>query len=131
MQKAQWQISDGCEVRFWMDRWLPSFPLGHPIPRGPVPVTLDTRVQTFLCPITRSWDLNSLIPFLSTEELDDVTGSDVGVGSGLDCLIWPETKTGVYKVKSRYLSLQTTASPPLPSRPSMSRTTSNHVWKII
>ncbi|KAM1235979.1 hypothetical protein ACFX2J_005375 [Malus domestica] len=79
MQRAKWQISDGRE--------LISFPLGHHIPRGPVHVTLDTRVQTFLCPITRSWDLNSLLPFLFTEELDDVTGSDVGIGSGFDRLI--------------------------------------------
>ncbi|KAM1540795.1 hypothetical protein ACFX10_005428 [Malus domestica] len=79
MQRAKWQISDGRE--------LISFPLGHHIPRGPVHVTLDTRVQTFLCPITRSWDLNSLLPFLFTEELDDITGSDVGIGSGFDRLI--------------------------------------------
>ncbi|KAM1214034.1 hypothetical protein ACFX2I_005400 [Malus domestica] len=96
MQRAKWQISDGRE--------LISLPLGHHIPRGPVHVTLDTQVQTFLCPITRSWDLNSLLPFLFTKELDDVTGSDVGIGSGLDRFIWHETKTGVYTVKSGYLS---------------------------
>ena len=31
---AHWQIMCGEGVRLWVDRWLPSLPLGHPIPRG-------------------------------------------------------------------------------------------------
>ncbi|KAM1074000.1 hypothetical protein ACFXTH_019029 [Malus domestica] len=32
------------DTRLWVDRWLPSRPLGHPTPRYPTNVTLNTKV---------------------------------------------------------------------------------------
>ncbi|KAM1798595.1 hypothetical protein ACFX12_032647 [Malus domestica] len=46
---AHWQILNGRDTRIWVDRWLPSLPLGHPIPNSPTSVTLNTKV-----PLSRS-----------------------------------------------------------------------------
>ena len=44
---------DGCTVHLWVDRWLPSIPLGHPLP-GAMPVIIDTRVASLIGPNSRS-----------------------------------------------------------------------------
>lgn len=78
MQGSYWQIMDGCTVRLWVDRWLPSLPLGYPSPGGMMLVTKDTRVTSFINPSSREWDINSLQPFLSMEEHDAILETHLG-----------------------------------------------------
>ncbi|KAM2515187.1 hypothetical protein PS1_027750 [Malus domestica] len=131
LKRAHWQIMDGQRVRVWVDRWLPSIPLGHPTPGGAVLVTMDTRVRSFICPVSRTWDLNSLQPFLPAEDLNAIRDTYIGDLRSDDRFIWPGTKNGQYSVKTGYhwvharfnhpMSLHSCASIVIPSR----------VWKLI
>ncbi|CAN6551855.1 unnamed protein product [Malus baccata var. baccata] len=40
---------DAKDTRLWVDRWLPSLPLGHPTSRSPTNVTLNTKVSSLIC----------------------------------------------------------------------------------
>lgn len=72
MEDYRWQ-----SVRMWVDRWLPSLPLGHP-QHGLVPVTRDTRVASLLMSFPRMWNIGFLQPFLSAEEMNAILETPVG-----------------------------------------------------
>ncbi|KAM1161465.1 hypothetical protein ACFX14_000605 [Malus domestica] len=114
LKGAHWQIMDRRHVRIWVDRWLPSLPSSHPIPRGAVSVTKDTLVETLLCPISRTYDLNSLKPFIFMEELEAINDTYIGDSMGGDRFIWPITKNDFYTMKFGYLWAQARACPPTP-----------------
>lgn len=57
LQGAHWQILNGANVRVWRDRWIPSFPLRHPIFPGNVQVSRNLCVSFLICGSSRSWDL--------------------------------------------------------------------------
>ncbi|KAB2625745.1 hypothetical protein D8674_017405 [Pyrus ussuriensis x Pyrus communis] len=85
---SHWQILGGQEVRVWQDRWLPSVPLGHPVPVGQVAVTPSLRVSALICPKSGRWNLSFLQPFISGEAMQVID------------------KNGSYSVKSGYRWLQ-------------------------
>lgn len=41
-------------MRVWVDRWLPSLPLGHPVPVGEVVVTPNLRVSSLISSVGRA-----------------------------------------------------------------------------
>ncbi|CAN6559258.1 unnamed protein product [Malus baccata var. baccata] len=103
---SHWQILGGQDVRVWVDKWLPSLPMGHPMPLGSVPVTLNLRVSSLICPDSRRWDLNFLLPFLSDSDKQAIEDTPIGDLSRKDRIIWGSSKNGIYSVKSGYRWIQ-------------------------
>lgn len=89
-------------MRLWVDRWILSLPLGHPMPRGEVVVFRNTRVKSLICENSRSWDIDFLMAFLSSEEKITILDIVIGDTSKKDRLVWPFDKHGGYTVKSGY-----------------------------
>lgn len=56
MKGTHWQLMNGSEVRIWVDRWLPSIPEGHPIPRSDGNVNEDQRVSSSICSHNGNWN---------------------------------------------------------------------------
>lgn len=81
---ALWQIMDGRDTRLWIDRWLPSLPLGHPTPRCPTPITMNTRVSSLICLSTRSWDIDFLRSFIPEVEVKAICDIPLGNCSSRD-----------------------------------------------
>ncbi|CAN6700215.1 unnamed protein product [Malus baccata var. baccata] len=106
LKGAHWQIMGGEEVRLWVDRWLPALPSGHPSPVGEVAVTRNTRVSSIICPSSRTWDFEFLLPFLSAGECAAISNTPIGNPRRKDRLILESTRNGNYSVKSGYLWLQ-------------------------
>ncbi|KAM2964592.1 hypothetical protein FF2_022358 [Malus domestica] len=90
------------DTRLWVDRWLPSLPLGHPTPSYPTNVTLNTKVSSLICPSTKSWDIEFLRPFISEVEIKAIYDIPLGNCSRRDRLIWTSSMTGNYSVRSGY-----------------------------
>ncbi|KAB2616581.1 hypothetical protein D8674_023169 [Pyrus ussuriensis x Pyrus communis] len=103
---SHWQIMGGQEVRVWQDRWLPSLPLGHPVPFGPVAVTPGLRVSDLICPESGRWNLGFLQPIISGEDMQAIEETPLGDLSRKDWLIWEFNKNECYSVKSGYRWLQ-------------------------
>ncbi|CAN6558737.1 unnamed protein product [Malus baccata var. baccata] len=64
---AHWQILNGKDTRLWVDRWLPSLPLGHPNPDPSTSVTLTSKVSSLICPRSKSAS-SPLCPVCKTQE---------------------------------------------------------------
>ncbi|XP_068339108.1 uncharacterized protein [Pyrus communis] len=103
---SHWQIMGGQEVRVWQDRWLPSLPLGHPVPFGPVAVTPGLRVRDLICPKSGRWNIGFLQPIISGEDMQAIEETPLGDLSRKDRLVWEFNKNGCYSVKSGYRWLQ-------------------------
>lgn len=86
----------------WVDRWIPSLPLGHPFPRCKVAVSINTQVKSLICQNTITWDIDFLRAFLSVEEQNEILDTFVKDISKRDRLVWPFNKRVRYTVKSRY-----------------------------
>ena len=59
---------NGESVRVWHDRWIPSLPLGYPIPPADVRVSRNLRVNSLFDGPLGIWDIDFLKPFISDEE---------------------------------------------------------------
>ncbi|KAM1209964.1 hypothetical protein ACFX2J_015428 [Malus domestica] len=94
--------SRASDTRLWIDRWLPSLPLGHPVPRGNIPVTVNMKVSSLIRESTGSWGIEFLRPFISDEEITAIQDTHLGNFSTCDRLIWPLEKGGCYSVRSGY-----------------------------
>ncbi|KAB2614065.1 hypothetical protein D8674_036381 [Pyrus ussuriensis x Pyrus communis] len=86
--------------------WLPSLPLGHPVPVGQVTVTPSLRVSALICPKSGRWNISFLQPFISGEAMQAIEETPLGDLSRNDRLIWDMSKNGSYSVKSGYRWLQ-------------------------
>lgn len=102
LDEVHWQIMGGRDVRVWVDKWLPSLPMGHLVPRGRVLVSRTLRVDTLICPSTKSWDIDFLIGFLSQNEMAAIRDLQIEDLSKVDRLVWPYDKRGRFLVQSRY-----------------------------
>ena len=121
---------DGCSVRLWVDRWLPTISLGHPNPES-VSVTRDTRVASLLSPTTHSWDISLLQLFLSVEEQTTILATPIEDPLTNDRLVWSSTKTGLYVIKSGYHCARSLHTSSLDLYLSLSRSLSRQVWRLI
>ncbi|KAM2075160.1 hypothetical protein ACFX1T_038088 [Malus domestica] len=131
LQGTHWQILGGEDVRVWVDRWLPSLPLGHPVPLGGVAVTKNLRVCKLFCHLSRKWDLNFLQPFLTDVELETIRATPIGDSSRRDRLIWAASKNGRYSVKSGYRWIQSRSLCLRDSRLPHARSVPEELWKCL
>ncbi|CAN6679920.1 unnamed protein product [Malus baccata var. baccata] len=128
---SHWQILRGQDVRVWVDKWLPSLPLGHPLPLGSVPVSPNLRVSSLICPSSRRWDLNFLLPFLSDSDRKAIEETPIGDLSRNDRIIWGGSRNGIYLVKSGYRWIQSRSLERRDRRLSNVRRVPSVVWKAI
>ncbi|KAM1262994.1 hypothetical protein ACFX2G_028665 [Malus domestica] len=126
--------SRASDTQLWVDRWLPSLPLGHPTPSYPTNVTLNTKVSSLICSSTRTWDIDFLRPFISEEDVNAICNTPLGNCSRWDRLIWTSNKNGQYSVRSGYHWIHSSrgmARAPLSLVPSNSEdSTWKAIWKI-
>ncbi|CAN6557042.1 unnamed protein product [Malus baccata var. baccata] len=128
---SHWQILGGQDVRVWVDKWLPSLPMGHLMPLGSVPVTLNLRVSSLICPDSRRWDLNFLLPFLSDSDKQAIEDTSIGDLSRKDRIIWGSSKNGIYSVKSGYRWIQSRSLARRDCRLSTACRVPSVLWKAI
>ncbi|CAN6545401.1 unnamed protein product [Malus baccata var. baccata] len=128
---SHWQILGGQDVRVWVDKWLPSLPMGHPLPFGSVPVSLNLRVSSLICPVSRRWDLNFLLPFLSDSDRTAIEETPIGDLSRKDRIIWGGSRNGIYSVKSGYRWIQSRSLDRRDRRLSTARRVPSVLWKAI
>ncbi|XP_068340019.1 uncharacterized protein [Pyrus communis] len=128
---SHWQILSGQEVRVWQDRWLPSLPLGHPVPVGQVAVTPSLRVSALICPDSGRWNISFLQPFISGEAMQAIEETPLGDLSRNDRLIWDLSKNGCYSVKSGYRWLQSRSMAVRDKRRPSVRGVPKALWKGI
>lgn len=99
---AHWQIMGGKDVQVWVDKWLPSLPEGHPLPRGGVLMLRNTRVETLICTTTKSWDIDFLSGFISYDEIVAIRDIEIRDLSKSDRLVWPYNKRESFTMKLGY-----------------------------
>ena len=102
---SHWQIMGGQDVKVWSDRWLPSIPLGHPLPQGQLTVSPNLRVSSLICPVSGCWDISFLQSFLFDTDKRAIEATPIGVLGRRDRLVWAPNRKGIYTVKSGYIWL--------------------------
>ena len=78
----------GEKVRVWKDNWIPSLPLGHPVPFGVVAVSPNLKVSSLFDHASCQWNLDFLQPFISPVELDAIQALHIGDPRKIDRLVW-------------------------------------------
>lgn len=48
LKGTHWQVMNGKEIQVWSDRWIPSLPVGHPLPIETVQVSRNTTVEPLI-----------------------------------------------------------------------------------
>lgn len=102
LKGAHWQIMGERDVLLWVYKWIPFLPVGHLILRGEMAISRSIQVKSLMCADSRSWDIDFLMAFLSTEEIIAISDTVIGDTFKRDRLVWPFDKRGRYTVKSRY-----------------------------
>lgn len=121
----------GRDVCLWVDKWIPSLPVGHSLSRGGVAVSRNTRVEALMCTNNKSWDIDFLMAFLSSEEMNAIRDTMIGDNSKWDQLVWPFDKRGRYTVKLGYHWAHSMAHCFMGQSLSYIRHILEHVWKVI
>lgn len=99
---THWQILNGRDTYLWVDRWLPSLPLGHPDPRCSNHITLNIKVSFLICQNTRMWEIKFLRPLIFVEEFNAIRDTLLGHSSRWDMLIWSTDRCGKYSIRLGY-----------------------------
>ena len=114
-----------------MDKWLPSLPLGHPTPLGPVSVSPNLRVDSLIFPVSRHWDLEFLLPFLSVSDQQVILSTPIGAQHLPDRVVWEYCKNGSYSVRSGYQWLCSRSLLGGDCRRAAAQLVSKTLWKMI
>ncbi|KAM2673196.1 hypothetical protein EV2_014512 [Malus domestica] len=131
LNESHWQIFNGKGVRVWLDRWLPTLPVGHPLPRGDVQVSRNTLVSMLLSPEKDGWDIDFLKPFISASEFVAIQETQIGDPCLDDRLVWPFDRCGLYTVKSGYHCVHAKREQRVNFGSSSSVTVPGKLWKAI
>ena len=122
---------NGENVRVWHDRWIPSLPLGHPIPPVDIRVSRNLRVNSLFDGPLGMWDIDFLKPFISVEEYKAIVQIRTGDHLRNDRLVWPKNRNGVYTVRSGYHWVHSLAEHVVSRPVSFSLLIPARVWKTI
>ncbi|KAM1344989.1 hypothetical protein PS2_034172 [Malus domestica] len=128
---SHWQIMGGEGVRVWVDRWLPSLPLGHHEPLGEVSVTPNMRVSSLIAPSSQEWDVGFLQPVISMANHEAILATPIDDPRRKDLFVWAANKNGRYSVKSGYRWLQSRSLAVRDHRLPGARSVPREVWRGI
>lgn len=128
MDGVQWNVGNGESIQFWNDSWVPSISGGKVSPIHP-DVDDRTMVSQFINPITKRWDEGQLKLCIPINQVQEVSKIPISISGARDRLIWRDTKTGVYTVKSGYAHQRVKNHASKFSKPSCSFTPSTLMWK--
>lgn len=125
---SQWNVGNGELIQFWNDKWVPEIPGGKLL--APPNTHCDTStVSNFIDPTTKSWKTEKLQQCISEEQVQAICKIPISFSGSKDKLIWRDTSSGGYTVKSGYAH-QVASMPRLnPSNPSSSYAPSSVMWK--
>ena len=78
LKGMQWQVMSGNQIKFCIDKWVPSIDCGHPKPLNEVEVDREMHVASVIHPVDGSWDLESMRNLISEEDCKEVSNIQVG-----------------------------------------------------
>ncbi|KAL6208769.1 hypothetical protein ACLB2K_019714 [Fragaria x ananassa] len=96
---VQWRIGNGCTAKFWVDSWSPCGILEN--------VALDHEIidlHAYVCDFWtgNSWNLDLLFSHLPIDVVHIIASIPISDGNLQDRLIWGNSSSGVFSVKSAY-----------------------------
>jgi len=97
----RWRISNGANVRVWMDKWLP-VPSTYKVTSPRLFMHEDTRVQELIVTSTVSWKKSIVDTLFLPHEAEAIKGIPISSRFPVDKLIWTETQNGIFSVRSAY-----------------------------
>ncbi|XP_050117652.1 uncharacterized protein LOC126595375 [Malus sylvestris] len=96
----QWQVMSGNQIKFWVDKWVPSIDCGHPKPPSGVEVDREMHVASVIHMVGGSWDLESMHNLISEEDCMEVSNIQVGDSKWEDRHIDPAVWHGIWRVEA-------------------------------
>ncbi|KAK2435146.1 putative mitochondrial protein [Trifolium repens] len=124
-----WKIGNGENINIWHDNWLPEQP-GHKIWSVASTVAPQKLVKDLILPISKNWNTSLVKHLFLPFEATQILNIPIINTNYPDEFYWPNTKDGVYTVKSGYHTLQDwkgKSSDPSTSNP----IDSNPIWENI
>jgi hypothetical protein len=91
------RIGDGTTTHIWNDNWLPRDFSLCPIAQDP-----PTMVAELFCPVTRTWNIETLQKFFLPMDVDVIKQIPLSHTLQRDCWAWNYEKTGIFTVRSAY-----------------------------
>ncbi|KAM0989122.1 hypothetical protein ACFX2A_013214 [Malus domestica] len=101
-QDMKWPVMSGNQIKFWVDKWVPSIDCGYPKPPNGVEVDREMHVASVIHLVGGRWDLESMHNLISEEDCMEVSNIQVGDSKREDRLIWLADRNGAYTVKLGY-----------------------------
>jgi len=96
-----WRVGNGKEIRIMKDRWIldmPCTPL-HPM----VQIPDELKVNALIDESTRQWNEELIRICFSSANAECILSIPLSHNQIPDYVSWPQTKTGIYTVKSAYI----------------------------
>lgn len=94
----KWIIGGGEQTYMWLDSWLPTN-----LPRPPKGLTncvdMKTKVNEFINPETKWWDIDKLNSFVDLNDVEIIKTIRPSITGASDSTIWINTKDGQYSAK--------------------------------
>ena len=101
---TRWRIGDGKSIDIYRDNWLPG--KGSAKVVSPHVQALEgAQVAALINPSTRTWNINLLHQHFLSFEANRIKAIPLCWIDQKDCLIWPDSHNGEYKVKAGYQKL--------------------------
>jgi hypothetical protein len=97
----RWRVGNGEKIKIWGDKWLP--PPSSSLFFSPYHgLDSSARVCDLIDPITRWWNLQLLHNIFTPEEVARICSVALSSRRANNTLIWIDTQTGIFSVKSAY-----------------------------
>ena len=100
-----YRVGDGSSISAWNDKWIPGTISMSPMFR-PQHTTIE-RVSELIDPSNWSWRQELVRHTFIAPDAEAILNIHLHLGGGEDSLVWAFEKSGVYTIKSPYLSLMT------------------------
>jgi hypothetical protein len=86
----RWRIGDGAKVKIWGDKWLLDPNLPKLISACPSSM-VDSTVSEIIDPVTRTWKISAIKPFLLPFEVEAIECLPLSVCGARDVLLWSDS----------------------------------------
>ena len=125
----RWQVGSGEKIKVWHDKWIPS-PSTYKVISPISSLADDATVDQLINPVTIRWDVSMLESVFLARDVDLIQSIPLSKRKPKDVLIWHETKSGYFSVKSAYGMLLANQSAPEASS-SSSEGSVSQCWSAI